>query len=79
MARHVYPQLRQLCQSLGLQCVIVDLFRAVPATLIIPPSEASTTSNDMAYKLEAKGLLEMARDEIKLCQEFSLGPSFVVS
>ncbi len=85
LARHVYPQVRQLCQSLSLQCVIVDLFQAVPVTIATPTSEKSvtpplqTTSDEMMYKLEAKGLLEMARDEIKLCQEVSVGPTFVVS
>ncbi|XP_064391895.1 NACHT domain- and WD repeat-containing protein 1-like isoform X1 [Halichondria panicea] len=75
LAAHVYPRLRQFCHFLGLQCVVVDLFREVPSTMPLPTPQA--LSDSMAYELETRGLLEMARDEIKLCQEVSVGPTFV--
>ncbi len=44
----------------------------------MPLTTPEALSDSMAYELETRGLLEMARDEIKLCQEVSVGPTFVV-
>ena len=70
-----YQKLRQFCQSLGLQLVIVELFEVIPSAV---QQQNEVCKDDMMYELEAKGLLEMAKKEIKLCQDISLGPTFVV-
>ena len=79
LCSHAYPKLRQFCQSLGLQLVIIELFQAIPSTINLPKQQQNEGSKDVVmYELEARGLLEAAKREIKLCQELSLGPTFVV-
>ena len=63
---------------------MVDLFKDVPVSISgkeqsLPSELEEGTSNGLMYGLESNGLLEMARKEINLCQNVSLGPSFVVS
>ena len=84
LSTHTYPKLRAYCQSLGLQLVMVDLFKDVPVSIFgeeqsLPSEVKEGTSNGLMYGLESTGLLEMARREINLCQSVSPGPSFVVS
>ena len=77
--RHLRSQanqkLRQFCQSLGLQLVTVELFELIPSSV---QQQNDVCKDNIMYELEARGLLEMAKKEIKLCQEISLGPTFVV-
>lgn len=85
LSTYAYPKLRLYCQSLGLQLVMVDLFKNVPVSICCgkeqsPPSEVEDVSSDrLIYGLESTGLLEMAKREINLCQNMSPGPCFVVS
>ena len=66
----VFPKLRHYCQSLGLQFHVVDLYRDIPV---------DSSNGGAMYELERQGVLRLALEEIKLCQQVSAGPSFVVS
>ena len=84
----VIPELRQFCQTLGLQFHAVDLFRSLPRGLPCTTSSSSSEGEGeregeggdrLLYLLELQGALQLALKEIKLCQRVSAGPTFVVS
>ena len=84
MKNRIIPALRTFCQSNGLQFHTVDMHHAVAesADSSIPDGRESERENGLGgvlYELERKGALELGLWEIKLCQEVSAGPTFVVS
>ena len=66
----MFPKLRKFCQSLGLQFHVVDMYRDILA---------NPECSDTMYKLEGEGVLQLALEEIKRCQQMSAGPTFIVS
>ena len=63
----VYPQLKSFCYQFGYHFHMVDLYWDKKCTL-----REYSISFDSHY-------LKKAINEIKLCQEFSSGPTFIVS
>lgn len=70
LREHVLPQLRKYCSSLGLHFNAVDLYNGLPVD--------ADCSEEM-YRLESQGVLQLALEEVKLCQRTSAGLTFVVS
>ena len=66
------PQLRKYCSSLGLHFNAVDLYNGFPVHVDADCSEEM-------YRLESQGVLQLALEEVKLCQHTSAGLTFVVS
>lgn len=69
-----FPALRTYCESLGFQFHVVDLFRGLGVDEEESKSDAATLT-----RLEREGLFQLAIKEIRLCQQTSVGPNFVVS
>lgn len=63
----VYPQLKSFCYQFGYHFHMVDLYWGKECTL---------KEYSIAFDVHH---LKRAINEIKLCQEFSSGPSFIVS
>jgi len=63
----VYPQMKSFCYQFGYHFNMVDLYWGRECTL-----KEYSIAFDAHY-------LKRAINEIKLCQEFSSGPSFIVS
>ncbi len=74
VSEHVFPQLRSLCANLGLHFLGLDLLEA---TFLAPGHPGEESSEDI-FRLELEGVFELVVKEIKLCQENSSGPAFVV-
>ena len=70
LRQHVFPRLRKYCSSLGLHFIAVDLYNSFPVD--------ADCSEEM-YRLETQGMLQLALEEVKLCQHTSAGLTFVVS
>lgn len=66
----MFPWLRKYCSSLGLHFNVVDLYNSFPVD--------ADCSEEM-YQLESQGMLQLALEEVKLCQHTSAGLTFVVS
>ena len=86
----VFPALHSHSKSLGLQFYAVDMYAALPSHLCCPTNGVRTESggpkddkeaeeDGTLYHLERMGVLRLAPKEIKLCQQLSAGPNFVVS
>lgn len=74
--KKAFPTLRAYCESLGFQFYLVDLFWGQG----VDEGKAEGLSDAAALtKLERDGLYQLAIKEIKLCQQTSTGPNFVVS
>lgn len=70
LRERVLPQLRKYCHSLGMYFNAVDLYSDFPR---------SAECSEVMYRLESQGILRLALEEVKLCQQMSAGVTFVVN
>lgn len=82
LRENVFPHLRQFCQSLGLQFHVVDLYHNFPASWAREErqggGEEEAGGSQAMRETELQEVLHLALWEIRMCQDVSAGPTFVV-
>lgn len=82
LRENVFPDLKQFCQSLGLQFHVVDLYDNIPTSWargeVQGRGEEEARESRVLRDVDLQETLQLALWEIRMCQDVSAGPTFVV-